>query len=93
MCIRDRDWPSEQAHVVVGPELDGRQPEAVDVHELAHPWPRGVVKAHQISAMGLVPGEFLPWVLRAPGGLVEVVVDARIPVSYTHLDVDRKSVV
>ena len=29
-------------------------------------------------AVGLVPGEFLPWVLRAPAGLVEVVVDSRI---------------
>jgi hypothetical protein len=64
--------------VIVSPELDGRKPEAVDVHELAHPRPRAVVDAHQVIAVGLVPGELLPRVGGAPGCLVEVVVDARI---------------
>lgn len=67
--------------MVVGPELDGWQPEAVDVHELAHPWPRAVVEAHQVAAVHLVPGEFLPRVRGAPGRLVEVVVDSGILVT------------
>ena len=65
----------EQAHVVVGPKLDDRQPETADVHELAHPRPRAVVKAHQVAAVCLVPGQFRPRILRATGRLVQIVVD------------------
>src|ERR1019366_8495783 len=72
--------------MVVGPNLDGWQPEAVDVHELPQPWPGAVVEAHQVTAVGLVPGEFLPRVRGAPGRLVEVVVDAWILVA---LDEER----
>lgn len=62
------------------------QPEAVDVHELPQPWPGGVVQAHQVAAVHLVPGEFLPWVLCAAACLVEVVVDSRILIA---LDQER----
>ena len=66
---------------VVGPELDGRQAEAVDLDELAEPRPRGVEEAHQIAAVCLVPGEPVPRVLGAADGFVEVVVDPRILVA------------
>ena len=72
--------------MVVGPELDGRQPETADVHQLPRPRPGAVIEAHQVTAVGLVPGEFLPGVLGAARGLVEVVVDARILVA---LDEER----
>ena len=58
--------------MVVGPEFDGRKPEAVDVHEFPQPRPGAVVEAHQIAAMRRVPGKFFPWVLRATCRLVEV---------------------
>ena len=67
--------------MVIGLELDGRKPEAVDVHEFAKPWPSSVVEAHQITAVGLVSREFFPWILSALGGLVHVVVDAGILVA------------
>ena len=55
---------------VVCPQLDARQSEPVDVHELPHPRPRGIVEAHQIAAVCQVPREFLPWILRATIRLV-----------------------
>lgn len=70
-----RDGPVEQADAVVGPDLDGREAAAVYVQQ---PRPSAVVKAHQVVAVGLVPGEFLLWVLRAPSRLAEVVADARV---------------
>src|ERR1035438_5047642 len=45
-----------------------------------------VIEAHQITAVGSVPGEFLPRVLRATGRLVEIVVDPWILVA---LDEER----
>src|ERR1019366_6002143 len=81
-----RHRPCKQAHVVVGPKLDGRQPETAGVHEFPQPWPGAVIEAHQVTAMGLVPGEFPPRVRGAPAGLVEVVVDSRILVA---LDQER----
>src|ERR1039458_4015417 len=72
--------------MVVSPELDGRQPETIGIHELPQPWPGAVIEAHQITAVSLVPSEFLPRVRRATGGLVEVVIDSRILVT---LDQER----
>src|ERR1039458_4398338 len=86
VALRQRYRPSEQAHVVVSPELDGRQPETIGIHELPQPWPGAVIEAHQIRAVSLVPSEFLPRVRRATGGLVEVVIDSRILVT---LDQER----
>ena len=72
--------------MIVGPNLDGWKPKAADVHKVAQPWPRRIVEAHQITAVRLIPREFLPRVTRAPGRLVEIVVDPRILVA---LDEER----
>src|ERR1039458_5733613 len=72
--------------MVIGPELDCREPETAGVHELPQPWPGAVIEAHQITAVGSVPGEFLPRVLRATGRLVEIVVGPWILVA---LDEER----
>src|SRR5579883_3515576 len=82
----ERDGPAEQAQMVVGPELDGGQAEAVDLHELTQPRPRRVIQAQQVAAVRLVPGEFLPRIRRAADGFIDVVVDARILVA---LDQER----
>ena len=86
-----RDRPAEQAHVVVGPELDGRKADAVDVHEFPQPRPGAVIEAHQVAAVGLVPGEFLPWILRATGRLVEVMVDSGILVALDEEGVEARA--
>jgi len=83
--------PSEQAHVVVGPELDGRQAETAGVHEFPQPWPGAVIEAHQVTAMGLVPGQFRPRVLRAAGRLVQIVVDPWILVGLDEERVEARS--
>src|ERR1035438_332737 len=67
--------------MVVSPDLDYREPEAAGVHVFPQPWPRAVIEAHQIPAVGLVPSEFLPRVRGTPAGLVEVVIDSRILVA------------
>src|SRR5579885_3319341 len=72
--------------MVVGPELDGGQSEAIDVYELAQPRPGAIVEAHEITAVRLIPGQFLPWVRGAADGPIEVVVDPRILVA---LDEER----
>src|ERR1035438_8411891 len=72
--------------MVVSPDLDYRESETAGVHVFSQPWPGAVIEAHQVTAVGLVPGEFLPRVRCAPGGLVKVVVDSRILVT---LDQER----
>ena len=72
--------------MVVGPQLDHRKPESVNVHEFPQPRPRRIVQAHEIAAVRLVPGEFRPGVPCAAGRLVEVVVDAGVLVA---LDEER----
>jgi hypothetical protein len=67
--------------MVVSPEFDDRQPETVEVHELTQPRPSAVTEAHDVAAVGLVPGEFFPRVLRAASRLVEVVVDTELLVA------------
>src|ERR1035438_3391963 len=64
--------------MVVSPDLDYRESETAGVHVFSQPWPGAVIEAHQVTAVGLVPGEFLPRVRGAPAGLVEVVIDSRI---------------
>jgi len=82
----ERHRPSAQAQVVVSPELDCWQPEAAGVNELPQPRPGALAEAHQVTAMCLVLGEFLPRVRRASGRRVEVVVDAGVLIA---LDEER----
>jgi len=51
--VGSRKRPSEQAEVVVGPEFDGRQPETVDVHELAPKPGPGAVSRGPLGALYL----------------------------------------